>query len=169
MPNAVLHSPADSWTIGGMLCFRHQPVVCDLLPISSNADLSGHLVPFAGSEMSSTEASGSDKDSAGSDSADGGGGGGGGASAEREERSNEQAEQQMAHHGILRAAQSLLDAETDTLAELLADNPGYRLKVVMNAGLVSQMSIPYEFVQHDETSSNCWRTTPAAASRRRCC
>lgn len=127
-------------------------------------------MPFAGSEMSSTEASGSDEDSAGSNSADRGGGGGGGASAEREERSNEQAEQQMAHHGILRAAQSLLDAETDTLAELLADNPGYRLKVqlIMNAGLIFQMSIPHEFVQHDETSSNCWRTTPAAASRCRC-
>ena len=43
------------------------------------------------------------------------------------------ARQGMAHHGILRAAQSLLQREADTLAKALKDNPGFGLKVCRRA------------------------------------
>lgn len=35
----------------------------------------------------------------------------------------------MAHHGILKAAQSLLQQQGDALGQLLQDNPGHKLKV----------------------------------------
>lgn len=115
-------------------------------------DLSGHLVPFGGcgaeGDVLKGNAGHDSNSPAGSDSSDHGsqdssaaassvGTGGSGSSARGSGRGQDDSSsgrgagdsEGMAHHGILKAAQSLLREQGDSLGQLLRDNPGYRLKV----------------------------------------
>ena len=136
------HAP-DAHAMQALTCCLFLQVVLVVRGTTSLADaltdLSGHLGPFGGgatagdagkatdSSSDSSSSSGSSGDS--NDNSSGGDSGGG--------KGSEEEPPNMAHHGILKAAQSLLAEQSDELARLLQENRGFRLKVLSAPCFVS--------------------------------